>query len=482
MNAAVVLQEVIYENDDEPSGIRDLYALKPLFPAEPLQECIGEMEEGMQIRDIFAQFVDSAALNEIEFPPDLPLERLLRLIRWRFPPAVSRYHLRLSELYYRKGRKTEFDVVKNVHMDNKYLEKRYRKLQDKLKDAHTHAAQHLKTPPYAAGRPNNKVVTGYLDDIVGMRNEMREAKRKWVLVENRLGELLEPKTKTEVFLESMRLKLLGVLKNPSKYFDNKERFDKLQQRMMVLNQELERDNDLYDGIKHYAEHRRNARMELEALIEKNEDSLRDGFWKAEVKRLRDELSLIRNGLTASMYPAERGKVAVEFLLKRYSDIFNPKAATRDTVDQCLSRPIALIEEKGYIVVPDLYRFEDPKYVRETSQILNYSGQGYQVDLSRITDPHLLTAVVLRYLRNLPAKLLENTWLDIGNEELDPSARVKTARKLLRALPTTRRVQVEILFAHLHKVEKQWQKNLMTQKGLGLLFGDILIDQHLGELK
>ncbi len=54
------------------------------------------------------------------------------------------------------------------------------------------------------------------DKLEAMHLKLRQTKREWVLCENHRATLVEQKSRVEVYLEAMRLRLLHVVKKPEK--------------------------------------------------------------------------------------------------------------------------------------------------------------------------------------------------------------------------------------------------------------------------
>ncbi len=459
------LVEMTYEEGEGGDmSVRDLLALLPLSEARPLfqglREAVldmsvrdltaryneaAELREGMQVRDLQARHGDVQALSEgKDALPDLReiLDRLRRLHGLDVAPLFQRYHLRLAELYYRKGRRTEFETLKQAHLENKLLERRYRATQEKLKEAYGRGA-----------------------DVAALANQLRDAKRTWVLCENKLSDMREPKTKVETFLESMRLKLLAVLRNPARYLQHPARFQKLERRLVILNQELERDNDMHREIGQYSQYAASVRRDFHALLSKAESGLRSA-WRNEAAK--------KDG--SAEFFASRTAAAVVMLVKHYRQVLGEPLAPQLALngEQMLIAPISLIQYRGWHVdVIDLYRKRSTTADKQAAQAAAYAKQGYALDLERVSDPHALAAVVLHHLASIQGGLLPHSLLQVGDADELEATRLFKAAQQLRALPNARLVQIRLLFSHLRSVVKHWKTNHMTAEAIAGVFAPLL---------
>ena len=443
------LVELAYEHEEDELSIRSLLALRPLTEVRPLFEELAERELNLQIRDLQARTVAMQSLSEgKDSLPDLReiLERLRALNGLDVAPLFERYHLRLAELYYRKGRRTEFAVLRQAHIENKLLERRYRALQQQLRAAH------------ARGR-----------DVVALFRQLREAKRIWVMTENKLGSMWEPKTKVEAFLESMRLKLLAVLRNPQRYLQHPQRFEKLERRLVFLNQELERDNDMHHAILQYAQHTASVRCDFHFLLGKAEEEL----------RALGRLEAAKRDPSAELF-ASRATAAIVTILKHYRELLGEPLLSELSVnaDQLLVVPISLLERKRFAVdAIDLYRKRPAAADKHAAQAVAYARQGYSIDLERVTDPHALASVVLQYLNGITGGLLPHALLQVGDADEPQPARLFRAAQLFKQLPNARLVQIRLLFSHLRIVAKHWKSNHMTTEAIAAVFAPILFKQY-----
>jgi hypothetical protein len=472
LQACHQLVELVYEHEEggEELSIRSLLALRPVEEARLLFQGLSEAEldlrirdlearstplhglsegqENVQIRDLEARSMPLHGLSEgKDALPDLReiLNRLRALNGLDVAPLFQRYHLRLAELYYRKGRRTEFATLRQSHLENKLLEKRYRALQVQLRAVH------------ASG-----------SNVSVQYRQLQEAKRTWVMCENRLGDMWEPKTKVEAFLESMRLKLLAVLRNPKRYLQNPQRFDKLEKRLLFLNQELERDNDMHRAILHYGQHTATVRRDFHLLLGKSEEELRN----------RGRLEAAKKDPSAELF-ASRANAAVLTMLKHYRQLLGepliPELAVN--ADQLLAAPIILLQRKRYASeVIDLYRKRTAAADKHAAQAVAYAKQGYSIDLERVTDPHSLAAVVLHYLSGLSGGLLPHALLLVGDADEPLPARLFSAAQLLKHLPSARLVQIRLLFSHLRHVVKHWKTNHMTAEATAAVFAPVLFSR------
>lgn len=106
--SAVALVQLVWGDEGPPMTVRDLLAVMPLCDAKTLVLMLGEGAEEMRIRDLQARVTELATLTEAydaAAPPDLRelLERLRALNGLNVGPLGDRVHLRMEELYYRKG-------------------------------------------------------------------------------------------------------------------------------------------------------------------------------------------------------------------------------------------------------------------------------------------------------------------------------------------------------------------------------------------
>jgi hypothetical protein len=432
--------------------IRDLLALLPLNEAVLLFQGMNEAALGMSVRDLVAQTSELQNLREQrdDAMPDLReiLERLRALNGLHVAPLFQRYHLRLAELYYRKGRRTEFAPLQRQHLENKVLEQRYRLLLAQLKTAADESRLRGRNTTEGSARA---------EELTTLRQAMRESKRIWVVTENRFGDMQEAKTKLEAFLESMRLKLLGVLRNPAKFLQHPQRFQKLEHQIVVLNQELERDNDLYKEMKHYASYTYEARRSFTRKLNKAEGKMQ---------------------LAWRFPPSTSGEstmcAAFELLLQNYSKVFgsSPRVVSHAAVDQFLLCPILRLEQAQLLGTSDLYGKRDPVSDKQAAQIEAYARKAYQLDLSRVSNPHTLTAAVFRALASQSA-LLPNDSLQLGQTSDNEARRIALAQVLVNKMPSSQLITLKVLLSHLLNVLAKSASNKMTLEKMSKTFAPLL---------
>lgn len=435
------LVEVKCVEESSDMQIRDLLKVLPLNEARLLLQAIGESNDdlwirdisGLDIRDLLPSLTEVQSMREIkdEAFPDLReiLERLRLLNGLDVAPLFKRYHLRLAELYYRKGRRTEFAPLKQMHLENKQLERRYRSLKAQLKEAHEQNQRNLKEQQKQQQAQQLKMLQSRQESINSIRRSLREEKRIWVLTENHLGDMREGKTKMEAFFESMRLKLLSVLRQPARYLQDPARFQKLEQRILVLNQELERDNDLHREILNYTKHTEDMRRAFNHALTKAE------------KKLPKLIALP----IASPQKA-RQDLALSVLLNNAKAVLGDSISTRSVPDLVLL-PVARLDETKALATPGLYRTVEAKCEKQAAQVEVYARSGYAIDLGRVSNPHTLASILIRNVSGL----LPPAFLALANEQENLQARVYGASLAAKLLTKAQQQTIKLVTTHIKKV-------------------------------
>jgi len=221
----------------------------------------------------------------------------------------------MTGLYFRKGGAMHFENVQLAHQKNKWLEECYRALKAAIAEAHQLA--------------RNRDAPRVADKLQRMHLELRQVKREWVLVENRLAALIEQKTQVETYLENMRLKLVEVAKSPRQYLESPTKLEKLAHQMALLNSHLEQDNDLHEEIERYSSHCNAARNRVEKAVHKYEQRLREGFWRRDAAKIQGVQAQELN--------------VVEWLTQHYEEVFGNVRTVSDLVNPVLREAMVLIE-------------------------------------------------------------------------------------------------------------------------------------------
>lgn len=489
-----VLRELVGPAPSSPVSIRDLLAVRPLLSANALRQLVGEASDPMTIRDLIA--LDANLKNLVEagstkFDAREVLERLRRLLDLEDGSGGQRFHIRLGELYYRRGRATVWDPLQEEHAQRKRLEGRYRAVKQALSDAHAGARLWAGERAGSAGRPSEKAIETRLQQAGDLHASVREAKREWVIAHNALGALREPKTRIEGHLESMRLRLLALLRDPARYLGDGRAVARWDARLANINLELERDDALYARIQLYQRHLAERELVLDQNLARAEHLLRR--WAASDQNalvLALRLSSGKSG-PGLVDPRLRAKRAVTLLVRLGPKLF-PKGPGRAELDILLSEPIAMLESQPRrLQTRDLYR-KEPVDRQQTQRVLAYAAAGYQVDLRRVEDPHALAAIVTAWLDSLPAPLLPAELLALGDlqeqsakqkeqkkqgheeqEDNSPAGHLRQASEAIRRLDGRRRAHLATLLIHLDVVQSHWKDNYMTVDGLADVFAPLL---------
>lgn len=445
---ALVLLECVADDPHPPvSAVRDLLALRALLEAQlvlalvgheggaltvrqlypgdtPAERLLREVGDDYRLRDLLAADGGTGrALLELGLEPDLRqlLERMRRLNALSLGEPGHRYHIRLAELYFRRGRALVWTAVEAHHAANKLLERRYRTLKAALADAHTFVAREM-----LRSAASNRVGERLASRLEAALRETREAKREWVLCENGLGDLVQRKSKVEAFLESMRLKLLHVARNPRVYLHDPRRLDKLGRRLAVLNAELERDNDLHEQLARYTAHTAAARLRVETLLLAAEERLRERFWRSEAVLLR-----------------RAGSTHLEWLVANHDAIFGAarsegSAWRAHDIDTLLREATRRIELPENLASKRLYAAKRAPSDQVT-HVTAYAEQGFVVDLSR-AQVDVLCGIVLRF---------------VADKRLVPDEaavqQVAVVRKAVRDMDAWKRHHLAHVCAHLKRV-------------------------------
>ena len=93
------------------------------------------------------------------------------------------------------------------------------------------------------------------------------------------------------------------------------------------------------------------------------------------------------------------------------------------------------------------------------------------------DPHVLTAVIKGYLRDLKDPLFcskfSQRWAE-ANRKQDRDEQVKQIKKILGSLPEANKVNIGFLFQFLSKLVAEKEHNLMTTDNLAIVIGPNLL--------
>ena len=96
---------------------------------------------------------------------------------------------------------------------------------------------------------------------------------------------------------------------------------------------------------------------------------------------------------------------------------------------------------------------------------------------QISNPHIFTAVIKAYLRELKDPLLcsqfANLWVE-ANKIKDRSEQVEYIKQLLAKLPEANRTNIGYLFQFLSKLVEEKDHNLMTTDNLVIVVGPNLL--------
>jgi hypothetical protein len=99
------------------------------------------------------------------------------------------------------------------------------------------------------------------------------------------------------------------------------------------------------------------------------------------------------------------------------------------------------------------------------------------DSDRFNDICSVTSVLKTYFRSLPVPLLtydlhDNFMRAVGSK--DVPHKNKTLLDLVKKLPKEHYYTLRALMLHLHRIREQSEKNLMTSRNLGVVFGPTLM--------
>lgn len=494
--------------------VRDLLALRPLLEGLVLQWRVTEAIEDMSIRDLYPRGADLIQLKDGEglnmrdvFPgpqaelkllkdlqdmPDLKelLERLRKLNGLDLGPTLQRYHIRMAELYYRKGRSTSFEKLKKRHEDNKALEARYRVLKRRLIEAHELFSK-SRSSGVSPDKPDSHETKRYMDLIAETKTQMHEMKRLWVLAENAYASLHEPKTQIEVYLEAMRLKLLRVVREPEVFLGTAKNVERLERKLRLVNEQLRRDDDLLEEQRQLDQHAAKLRHDLEDLVARADHVLREKVWRRELRRLKQICVRQAMGIPGDSEKNENFRRAIQFLMLHHSKLFRATESswkgTSGRLSQLLEAPIARLEANKEVMLDTmkLYAVEDSDRAKKARQIASYADQGYRVNVDNVTDPHLLATMVLEFCRGVPGGLLPKALVKEcaklpnpfgANTEKPSKDVIHRVKHILTNIPSNKRIHVECLFHHLHRVQRHKDNNAMGIQALSYVFAEALF-QH-----
>ena len=395
------------------------------------------------------------------------LEEMLKSAGPRRSKDQQIWEIQLRELYYRKGRRTNFSTLTDVHEDNKFLEQRYRDFKSELNALHNHLTELMAGD--RVGKPEPELVEQYQEKLIKFKEELKESKAAWVKAENKLGSVYEPKTEKEVYFEQMRLKLLRVIDFPEKYLEDPERLHVLQGKVAQLNKELFKDNELWETLKILNKNRRVARHHLEDLLEEKRKLITKGYFESEIERLFAIIDDLDSGVSGKERRAHRAAI-VRMLIENFEEVFENLPVNYKDISQLVSEPAKHIE-KRFITTPGLY--SKTNYMADqVSQIISYSNNGYKLELKEVNDPYVLAQVVKTYFNELGNLILSSNF-----NELDVKDRVsfvKKARSFVKALPVVRRSTVAFIFAHFASLGSHANHSKMTAKAIGKIFAPIFI--------
>ncbi len=248
-----------------------------------------------------------------------------------------------------------------------------------------------------------------------MIRELRHCKREWVLSENSLGDLIEKRTRLAAKLESMRVRLVRAAAEPHFILENAANANRLAQRLVTLNTDLEQDDDLHHETGRLISVCNSLRNRLEQSLLKSEIALHELI-----------LSTSRDGIGLSLqFLMNHGA-----LLGKWSD---------NDIDSLLGEAICTIEAR-YATKPNLYRaglVDDTATLSDVRAIVAHARQGFLIDLSRASS-ETLCAIVLRYGRALlPAQTAPATTM--------------AAKEWIRGMSRAQRSQAHAIINHWNRI-------------------------------
>ena len=382
------------------------------------------------------------------------------------PKDLDIWEMQLRELYYRKGRRTNYKTLSEEHEDNKFLEQRYRNFKQDLNEIYNQLNELLLSNKL--GKPDEKLVKEYQNKLLKYKDQLKQAKGAWVKSENKLGSIYEPKTEIEVYFEKMRLKLLRVIDNHQKYTEDPKRLHSLQGKIAQLNKELYRDNELFESVKILRRNRRVARHNLEDLLEKKQKRLRLFFYEGEINRLYDLIKDLESGVNQKEKRKHRSDI-IRFMIENFDSIFRKIPVSYKEISQLVSEPCKQIESR-FKTKKDLYLKTEHK-PSKVNQITTYSNNGFKLQLDNVNDAYLLAQVVKNYFNQLGNSILSPSFneIDIKN----PNA-IKICRSLVSQLPTVRRSTASFIFAHFNLLSQHGNQSNMTPKVLSQIFSPLFL--------